>query len=186
MIPLRDILYVPSPTNHVPTQKQKLSRIITPIMHPVATSALLALQTFTVLFLALHDWIPLGTLNNLAGVRAADLGAKLFTTTLISAAPYAFGLAASIIYFNKSYPDWLFWWLWISYALLFLGQLRAWWIPYLIRPDPARAARYQQMFRGTHAFLPERNGIRPNTLHILLHVSSAALLIVLAVLTIAH
>jgi hypothetical protein len=56
-------------------------------MHPDAFNALLALQTFIVLFLALHDWIPLGTLNNLAGVRAADSNAKLFTTTLLSAAP---------------------------------------------------------------------------------------------------
>jgi len=158
-------------------------------MHPNAINALVALvalQAFTVLFLALHDWIPLGTFNNLAGVRAADPGAKLFTTTLLSAAPYAFGLAASVMYFGKPYPDWLFWWLWISYVLLFLGQLRAWWIPYLVRPDPVRAARYQQMFGPTHAFLPERNGIRPNTLHILLHASTAALLIVLAVLTFTH
>jgi hypothetical protein len=155
-------------------------------MHPVAMNALLALQTFIVLFLALHDWIPLGQFNNLAGVRAANPGARLFTTTLLSVAPYAFGLAASIVYFDKPYPDWLLWWLWISYALLFLGQLRAWWIPYLVRPDPARAARYQQMFGATRAFLPQRNGIQPNTLHILLHVSTAALLIVLAALTIAR
>jgi hypothetical protein len=155
-------------------------------MHPVAMNALLPLQTFIVLFLALHDWIPLGRFNNIAGVRAANPGATLLTTTLLSVAPYAFGLAASIIYFNEPYPHWLFWWLWISYVLLFLGQLRAWWIPYLVRPDPARAARYQQMFGATHSFLPQRNGIQPNTLHILLHVSTVALLIVLAVLTIAH
>ena len=166
--------------------KQRLSGIISLRMHPEAFNALLALQTFTVLFLALHDWIPLGTLNNLAGVHAADSGAKLLTTTLLSAAPYAFGLAASIIYFHNPYPDWLFWWLWVSYDVLFFGQLRAWWIPYLLRPDPVRAARYQQMFGGTHAFLSERNDIRPNTLHILLHASTAALLIVLAELTIAH
>ncbi len=155
-------------------------------MHSAAMIALLALQIFIVLFLALHDWIPLGTLNNLAAVRAANPGAKVLTTTLLSVSPYAFGLAASIIYFGRAYPDWLFWWLWISYGLLFLGQLRAWWIPYLVRPDPARAARYEQMFGGTHAFLPEHNGIRPNTLHILLHAFTVALLLVLAGLTIAH
>jgi hypothetical protein len=186
MIPLQETLYVALPPNHAPAQKHKLSRIITKTMHAVAINALLALQIFIVLFLALHDWIPLGTLNNLAGVRAANPSAKLFTTTLVSAAPYVFGLAASVLYFGEPYPDWLFWWLWISYVLLFLGQLRAWWIPYLIRPDPARAARYQLMFGNTHAFLAQRNGIRPNTLHILLHVSTAALLIVLAILTIAH
>jgi len=42
------------------------------------------------------------------------------------------------------------------------------------------------MFGATHAFLPEHNGIRPNTLHILLHTSTAALLIVLAALTFGH
>ena len=186
MIPIPEILYILSRLNHAPAQQRKLSCIIKLAMRPVTMYALLALQTFSVLFLALHDWIPLGSFNNLAGVRAANPGAKLLTTTLVSAAPYAFGLAASIIYFGSPYPNWLFWWLWISYALLFLGQLRAWWIPYLLRPDPVRAARYQQMFGGTHAFLTERNGIRPNTLHILLHVSTAAVLIVLAVLTIAH
>lgn len=185
MIPIQEILYVLSPPKLPPAQKPKPSRIITLLMHPVAMNALLAMQTFIVLFLALHDWVPLGSLNDLAGVRAANHGGKLLSTTLVSAAPYAFGLAARICYFGKPYPDWLFWRLWISYVLLFLGQVRAWWIPYLVRPDPARAARYQLMFGATHAFLTQRNGIRPNTLHILLHISTAALLIVLAVLTVA-
>jgi len=32
----------------------------------------LGCQSFVVLFIALHDWVPLGKLNNLAGVRAVD------------------------------------------------------------------------------------------------------------------
>jgi hypothetical protein len=39
------------------------------------------------------------------------------------------------------------------------------------------------MFGATHAFLPERNGIRPNTLHVILHVATVLLLIMLCVLT---
>ena len=39
------------------------------------------------------------------------------------------------------------------------------------------------MFGGIHAFLPERNGIVPNTLHVMLHACTAGKLIVLAVLT---
>lgn len=57
------------------------------------------------------------------------------------------------------------------------------WIPYLFRPKPERAARYQVMFGATHAFLPERNGIRLNTLHVIFHVATVALLIVLGALT---
>jgi hypothetical protein len=67
----------------------------------------------------------------------------------------------------------------VSYGLLFIGQIRAWWIPYLFRPEPERAARYQIMFGKTHSFLPSRNGMVPNTAHILLHLATAATLIVL-------
>ena len=34
--------------------------------------ALLGCQCLVVLFIALHDWIPLGKLNNLAGIRSVD------------------------------------------------------------------------------------------------------------------
>jgi hypothetical protein len=37
----------------------------------------------------------------------------------------------SLLYFRRPYPDWLYDWLVISYGLLFIGQIRAWWIPYL-------------------------------------------------------
>ena len=45
-----------------------------------------------------------------------------------------------------------------------------------------RAARYQAMFGGTHAFLPVHNGIRPNTLHVILHAGTLAILVVLVVM----
>jgi hypothetical protein len=78
----------------------------------------------------------------------------------------------------------LLWWLGVSYSLLFVGELKAWWIPYLFLPEPALAARYQVMFRDTHAFLPERNGIRPNTLHVILHVATLTTLLALYALVI--
>lgn len=142
-------------------------------------SVLLALQAFQVVFLALHDWVPLGRLNDVKAARAADPGARLFLTTLVSTVPFAFGLAASCFYLAAAWPEWLRLWLEISYAMLFVGQLRAWWVPYLVIPEPARAARYRLMFGRTHAFLPERNGIVPNTLHILLHTATLATLVLL-------
>ncbi len=152
-------------------------------MHRIIIEILLALQCFHVLFLALHDWIPLGMLNDLKAVRATYPRGKRIAGTLISFIPFVIGLAASAIYFGRVYPAWLFWWLWISYGLLFFGELTAWWIPYLFHYEPKRAARYQVMFGATHAFLPERNGIRPNTLHVILHLLTVATLIVLGVLT---
>jgi hypothetical protein len=151
-------------------------------MNPISLEALLGLQIFQVFFLALHDWIPLGRLNDVGAARAASPNGKLFVVTLISTLPFAIGLAATVFYWAQPFPGWLIVWLWVSYVILFLGQLRAWWIPYLLVPEPARAARYRAMFGQTLAFLPERNGIRPNVLHILLHVSTLATLIVLAAL----
>ncbi len=136
------------------------------------------LQTFHVLFLSLHDWIPLGNLNDPKAVRATIPGHKLLAATLISTAPFAFGLAASTVYLAKPYPRWLLNWLVISYAILFLGELEAWWIPYLFLPKPARAERYQTMFGGMHAFLPVHNAIRPNTLHVILHIGTRHLVCV--------
>ena len=60
---------------------------------------------------------------------------------------------------------------------------QAWWIPYLFRPEPVRAARYQVMFGATHSFLPQRNGIRVNTLHFILHLATLTTLVVLSALT---
>jgi hypothetical protein len=152
-------------------------------MQPIAMAALFALQCFHVLFLALHDWVSLGTLNDVKAVRVANPGRKLVAGTLISLTPFAIGLAASAIYLGRSYPAWLFWWLWISYGLLFVGELTAWWIPYLFHAEPERVARYQVMFGATHTFLPQRNGIRVNTLHVILHLATLTTLIVLGVLT---
>ena len=85
-------------------------------MHSVAMAALLALQCFVVLFVALHNWIPLGTLNNVRGVRAEFPTGKLLLTTLINFAPVAIGLAATAFYFGRACPAWVFWWLWITYG----------------------------------------------------------------------
>jgi hypothetical protein len=145
--------------------------------------ALLALQCFVVLFVALHNWVPLGTLNNVRGVRAEFSTGKLLAITLTNFTPVAIGLAATAFYLGKAYPGWVFWWLWITYGLACYGSFMAWWGPYIFRPDPSRIARYRTMYAGTHSFLPEHNGIRPNTLHVLFDAVTVAILIDLAVLT---
>ncbi len=86
--------------------------------------ALLALQTFHVVLLALHDWIPLGRLNDVRAVGAANPGASLLVTTILSTAPYAAGLAMSLAHLHSAYPLWVRICLWVSYGLLFCGELR--------------------------------------------------------------
>ncbi len=146
-------------------------------------AAFLGCQLFVVLFIALHDWIPLGKLTHLPGIRAADTRGRLLLVTGISALPFAVGFAASAHYAAAGLPMWLMWWLWISYATGVYGMLRAWWVPYLLIEDRARATRYQERFAHTHAFLPIRNGIRPDTLHVCFHAVLVTSLILLAVLT---
>jgi len=146
-------------------------------------SALLVLQIFHVLFLALHDWVPLGNLNDTKAVRAANPGEKVLVGMLISTIPFAFALAASLFYADKRFPGWLYIFLWVSYTFVFVGELEAWWIPYIFGAKPERVSRYQAMFGGTHSFLPARHGILPNTLHVILHSATVALLAVLAMLT---
>jgi len=151
--------------------------------HPIGALEItfLALQTFVVLFLLLHDWIPLGRLNNAAAMRSQDSLLHRVIVTLIGAVPAAFCLWSSIAYLGRPYPHWLEMWLWITYGALLLGLLRAWWIPYLLVPDAERARRYQVIFAGTHSFLPRRNGIAPDTLHTLLHLAVVCTLVALLI-----
>jgi hypothetical protein len=146
--------------------------------------AFIACQFFVVLFIAFHDWIPLGKLNNLAGIRSVDSLAKRVIVTVLSTLPFAIGLAGSIYYAYTTFPEWLRWFLWISYGFGLYGLLRAWYIPYLLIADPARAARYQERFDQTHAFLPTRNGIRPDTLHVSFHAVYLVLVALLVKITI--
>lgn len=142
---------------------------------------LLGLQLFQVLFLWLHDWVPVGRLNDVAAVRSQDTTLRLVVVTMIQSLPFTIGLVFSALYFGRPYPHWLYMWLCISYGIIFVGQLRAWWVPYLFHPEPERAARHQIMFGKTHRFLPIRNGLVPNTAHIMLHIATAATLVVLFV-----
>lgn len=145
--------------------------------------ALVFAQVMAVVFLAFHDWVPLGKLNNVAGLRAADTTNRLVVTTAVSTMPFAAVLVVSILFAPVEYPNWLLWWLWGTYLVCAYGILRAWWIPYLGTPDPDRAKRYAVRFAGTHGFLPERNGIRPDTLHLAFHALVVAILVVLAYLS---
>ena len=140
---------------------------------------LLALQSFQVVFLWTHDWFPLGRLNDVAAVRREDSRPRLAVVTLVQSVPYTIGLVSSFVAFGHGYSGWLSSWLKISYGLLLLGQLRAWWVPYLFGGDAERVARYGRMFGRTHTFLPVRHGIVPNTAHILLHAATIMTLVLL-------
>jgi ABC-type xylose transport system permease subunit len=151
---------------------------------PTFDLVFLTLQACVVAFLLLHDFVPLGRLNNLAAIRSQDSLTHQILVTLIPGIPTALGLYFSAQHIGRPYPHGLMMLLWINYGTLFIGMLQAWWIPYLLVPDPVRAARYQIIFRGTHTFLPQRNGLAPDTLHTLFHIVFVFTFLMLLVRTI--
>ncbi len=151
------------------------------MMPQPAATILIALECFVVAFVGLHNWVPLGSLNDLNAVRTEFPGTKLVYVTLSNFIPAAFGLVCSIN-FRHDFPEWLIWYLWIFYLLALFGSAYAWWIPYIFGAGSKRVQREQQLYAKTHAFLPERHGLRPNTLHVIFDVVTLAVLITLAVI----
>jgi hypothetical protein len=143
--------------------------------------ALIFFQAFVVLFLWIHDWVPLGRLNDVAAVRSQDTLPRLIFITLVQSVPWSVGLFFSVKHFGGHYPHWLQMWLWISYIFLVAGVIRAWWVPYFFGADAKRIERYRIMFGNTHSFLPKRHGMVPNTAHILFLLAGLATLAVLFV-----
>ena len=143
-------------------------------------SPFLGLQAFHVAFLLFHDWVPLGRFNDIRAQRTTDPVRKRVLTTVLSALPYLLLFAFSIrdVRLHRLSHSLVFW-LWVGYGALFAGELKAWWIPYFLRPDPERAARYRRLFGETYSFLKERNGIPPNTLHVVLHLATLCMLLLL-------
>src|SRR5262249_32103699 len=81
-----------------------------------AQTCLLILQTFQVAFLWLHDWLPLGRLNDVAAVRRLDSLPRLVKITLIQSVPFTLGLIFSLWHLGQPFPAWLRHWLLISYG----------------------------------------------------------------------
>ena len=118
--------------------------------------------------------------DDLPAVRRLHRLPALLAGTAISSLLPSIGLALTLIYLKSGWPIWLYKYLLAAYGFLFLGELEAWWIPWLLWPQPKKAAEYQAMFGNTSAFLPPRNGIRINTLNFLLHSATFATLLLLA------
>ena len=138
---------------------------------------LIALQVFHLLFLLLHDWVPLGNLNNVSAFQKSTTAPEKVLSLLVPSIPVIIGLGFTLLA-NTRGPSLSFRIIFSAvYGFLFLGELEAWWIPYVFGTSAERVARYRTLFAGTHSFLPGRHGITPNTLHVALHAATVATLI---------
>jgi hypothetical protein len=140
-------------------------------------SLLIALQIFQLLFLLLHDWVQLGSLNNVSAFQKSTTLPQKVASLLIPSIPVMIGLGFTLLA-NTRGPSLSFRIIFSAvYGFLLLGELEAWWIPYAFGTSAERVALYRTLFAGTHSFLPSRHGITPNTLHVALHAATVATLI---------
>jgi hypothetical protein len=68
-------------------------------------------------------------------------------------------------------------WLIAIQAFLLVGEILWWWRPYLFEASPELVARLRPNWYGTISFLPERNGIRPNAMHCIMHALTLTALV---------
>src|SRR6202030_2367189 len=104
------------------------------------------LEIFQVAILLFHDWLPLGRLTDLPAVRRVHGNRALALATLAGALPAILGLTFTLTFLSHGWPHWYRTYLIYAYGFLFIGELQAWWLPYLLWPQPKRAAEYSVMF----------------------------------------
>lgn len=142
--------------------------------------ASLVLQCFQVFILLFHDFLPLGPLNDVRAAHRAHATVKLILGAIVSSLLPGIGLVLTWKFTASGYPVWLVLYLLGAYLFLLVGEIEAWWATYFFGYQAAeRAPLYEAMYGRTAAFLPKRNGIVPNALHVILHLATAATLVLL-------
>ncbi|SFA94787.1 hypothetical protein SAMN04488072_10485 [Lentibacillus halodurans] len=121
------------------------------------------------LFMLMHDWVSLGSLNDVDAISSEKTTGELIQSILINAGQFLILMTITLIYIGKRYPIWARLWLVIHLASILYGAIASWWLPYFFGASQEMAESYHIMFGNTHAFLPEMNGITPNTIHVIFH-----------------
>lgn len=144
---------------------------------------LFALQCFQVSILLLHDFLPVPPLNDLRAAHRAHGTVKIILGAILSSLLPGAGLALTWSLHGSIYPLWLSLYLLGAYGFLFIGEIEAWWATYLFGYKSAeRAPVYEAMYGRTARFLPKWHGVVPNALHVILHLATAATLVLLILL----
>lgn len=120
-------------------------------------------------FMLIHDWVPLGSLNDIEAVKVENTADELIKKTVINAGSILIVIIITLLFVGKRYPRWARAWLIIHLLAIMIGAAMAWWVPYFYGASDELITQYQVMFGNTHMFLPERNGITPNTIHVVFH-----------------
>jgi hypothetical protein len=142
----------------------------------------LALLLWHLLFLSLHDWVPLGRLTDLPALRSQrSFTARILASLLMGAFS---GLALCLNWAGSPNPArGVLLFTLILYSFFLFGAIRAWWLPYLFGIGLSKkfVADYQIMFDNTYTWLPRRNGITVNALHVIWHCTAVITVVLAAI-----
>ena len=125
---------------------------------------------------AVHDTVPLGRWNNLERFRreiplAPRVKGSLLNVVTAGAIVVLF--YAGWVHGGDMAGDWRMTLL-ITMGVLVYMEFGAWWRPYLFGATPAIVEKLRPNWEGTYVFLPEKNGIRPNAMHCVMHAATVA------------
>jgi hypothetical protein len=125
---------------------------------------------------ALHDTIPLGRWNNLGHFKqdiplARRVKGSIANSVTAGAVLLLFWLGW--MHGGSMAGDWRMTLL-ITMGVLVYMEFVSWWRPYLFGATPAIVEKLRPNWEGTYAFLPKRNGIRPNAMHLIMHAATLA------------
>lgn len=125
---------------------------------------------FILLFMIMHDLIPLGPLNDIEAISSVESFNETIATMLIGAIQILLILGGILLFIGKRFPLLVRIWLLVHPSSILLGAMLSWWVPYLFGTGTEeKIERFNVMFGNTHAFLPVMNGMVPNTLHTIFH-----------------
>ncbi|MBI5274723.1 MAG: hypothetical protein HY860_06710 [Chlamydiales bacterium] len=131
----------------------------------------IALQCVLLFFMLFHDWIPASPLNNISDLKKVDSNVyRLFGSTINGLTVLIPLIITGIYYHRSSIPLFAMTTVTTFYLIITIGTILSWWVPYFFGSSQKHKQAFNK-FKNTHQFLPLRGDhVRPNTLHIILHL----------------
>lgn len=129
----------------------------------------IVLQVILLFFMLSHDWISVKPFNDIAALKRDDTTAYRLLGSVINGLFVLIPLTLTWIY-RDHLPLVVNWIIIGFYAVLTLGTILSWWVPYFWGSSEKHRQAFRK-FQNTHHFLPSRgNNVVPNTLHVVLHL----------------
>lgn len=133
------------------------------------TAVFISLQIILLCIITLHDWIHVPPFTNIRELEKHHSFWDRFITSAINGSLVLIPLLLTW-YYQTHYPRWVLIVISTMYALLTLGTILAWWIPYFFGSSEQHKQGFIE-YQNTHHFLPKRgDNVVPNTFHVCMHV----------------